>query len=96
MPPGGWNPRPTVSPKATATSPGPLSHMIPRSVPSTCHRLSVRFTELAPVCLATSRTCTTRGAAGAASRGAASVGGVTGAGGGGTSPGSGLGPGSAK
>ena len=92
-PPGGWKSRPTVSPNATAISPGALSHMMPRSVPSTCQRLSVRLIECAPVCLATSRTAPICGIAGAAARGAASIGGSAGAGAGGRSwsgPGTGM------
>ncbi len=92
-PPGGWKPRPTVSPNATAIRPGSDSHMRPRSVPYTCQRLSVRLTDPAPVCFATVATSTTRGAGGAGTCGAGSIGGVSGAGGGGgaaPSPGTGM------
>jgi hypothetical protein len=95
--PGGSQSAPKVSPKAIATSPGFDSQVMPRSVPSTCQRLSVRLIDPCPVSCATSLVDPTSGGCGACDCGATSTGGDTGSGAGGTSgfgPGIGIGMGS--
>ena len=89
------HPLPNESPNATAISPGLLSHMMPRSVPSTCQRLSVRFSDPGPVTCETTSTCPTAGAAGGIVVGPGSAGVTAGAGGGvpGVPPGPGIGMG---